>query len=699
MTGRFVNPYSFVPLPGTVLRRAPTMHRGQPPTGDAAALLSGSIRVRWTLATPMLLAAAYDKEGWVDSTGSLRVPGSSLRGATRSLHETLFCGCLRIIDEGFVPSYRMPASAGADPDWVPARVATSKDGKAQSVQLCSSHAWVDARELRRRWPAGSIPTSGDLVDVDGTEFESPLGRLEIREVHRVEVLSRAEDRQGTVPPTEHGQILLVTDTAARKQTRVDDKSVCDAYWMLGTLDDADPVPVTEAAREDFTRTCAGTDDRRRLEQGRRAVQADATWRTRTTYADVHWWDPDGRGKPVVGRRAMASGSVFPGDAVWVKLNADHEVEGIRLAQIWRRRHPNALTVGQRLGARTETSPHPCRPEVDNPQLCLSCATFGAVDADGDRRGRGEQTAYRGHVRFSAAVSTEPVRLIHVDLSPMGTPNPGSGMFYLRLPGTLPERPLGDVATQWGSAADSPAAPINGRKYYWHSDPDRQAAHWTGDLGRKVQPRYEATAEQRSSKMSRPGVLAPAGTVLEATVTFDRLDDTALRALVAALDPTPLLRFATASDTAEHAVHLGGGKPLGLGSAKPEIAHLHVQRLGERYLGADATATAATDWRQIGRQEAIGLVQRVGHFLGTLRTVSRLLDTKALGEWEPFVSYPPGDEWTGLTGPDFRRSFGFFLAANGEVLRGGTRPWRLLPGAGASDPSLPIELRRRGGGAR
>jgi excinuclease UvrABC nuclease subunit len=51
----------------------------------------------------------------------------------------------------------------------------------------------------------------------------------------------------------------------------------------------------------------------------------------------------------------------------------------------------------------------------------------------------------------------------------------------------------------------------------------------------------------------------------------------------------MLHFVTGKTDTEYAVHLGGGKPLGLGSARPEIVELDIQRLGERYLGHDSAA--------------------------------------------------------------------------------------------------------------
>lgn len=699
---RFVNPYAFVPLPSAVVRRPPTMHAGQPPSGSAADLLSGRVRVRWTLATPLLLPTEHRKEGWTLEDGRVRLPGSSVRGATRSLHEAIFAGCLRVLDEDFVPAYRMTAREGKE-RWRLARVCDAHDGKAVSVQLCAEAVvWVDAQDLQRRWPSGSYPTTGDLVEVKGPTSASTLGRLEMPLVDSVRVLRRAEASQDK-PATSGlptGQLLLVTDTGARHPKR-HDRSPGRASWAVGTLLDAEPITVSPDAQEDFARACAGSNDRRILESAKAdkaSRRADAHWRERTAYADVLW------NRRTIARRAKASGYLFAGDAVWVRLAEDSSVDGIRLAQIWRHVPAEARSVGERLGPRTDTTAHSCLSNSSGHDdgapapLCLSCAVFGAADTKGDQRGRGRQTAYRGHVRFSGAESTTPVRLNRVGLAPMAAPNPGSGMFYLRLPSALPERRLGDVGTRWGGEADSPPAKLNGRKFYWHSDPDAQAAHWSGKSSRDVLPRYIASQEQRRSEgMRRDADLVPAGTTFEGTVTFDRLDAVALRSLIAALDPTAILRFAANTASGDYAVRLGGGKPLGLGSARVNITEVHVQRLGDRYL-TPGQPSVDDEWTSLQRPHMVAFVKRCGEFLSSLKALGQLLDLDGLAGLQPYVTYPPGAHWQEVNGPDFRRSFEFFVNSNGEVLKRGVRPWHLLPSVRpGQDPSLPVELRPGRGG--
>src|ERR1700733_6147709 len=98
----FINPYTFVPLPAAIARSAPSGHHCAGPVH-----VSGAMTVEWTLQTPLLLPQAHPAV----RAGQVVVPGSSVKGALRSLHETLMGGCLRVVDEEFVPVYRQPAVA------------------------------------------------------------------------------------------------------------------------------------------------------------------------------------------------------------------------------------------------------------------------------------------------------------------------------------------------------------------------------------------------------------------------------------------------------------------------------------------------------------------------------------------------------------------------------------------------------------
>lgn len=691
----FVNPYSFMPLPmgaEGVLRNLPPGHVVA--AGGARSRYSGSVQVTWTLQTPMLLPLGHTDSGVVDEEGYVNVPGSSLKGVTRSLHEALFNGCMRIVDLDFVPGYRDPARTdgeqhGHNKSWRLALVVRSdKAGRPQAVRLCDDEIWLDSGQLFTAYRQQGLPSTGDVVEFDGRPGPlNSLNRLEQQDISNLEVVRRHDSTEADLETVE-GRVFLVTSVGARHDYRKarpgEPRQKGRSLWASGRLG-ASILPVSAEAAAELQAATEGSDDRRKLRLAEERTAEDQ-WRGRRVFAEVAWWRPNGQ-KGAVGRRNLHSGFLWPGDVVWVHLSADDRIDRIRLSQLWR--HGGRGPVRDRMHAANQ----PCNPESEA-GVCLSCAIFGATDQAGER-GKGMQSAYAGHVRFGSARSTSPVTLRNVLLAPLGAPKPGSGMFYLQNDRPLPQnRTLGDRATEWGSEFDSPMRPIAGRKFYWHSDPEAQATRWSGQTGRRVAPRYEAIGKQGTGEMARTASLAPAGTRVTAKVTFDAIDELSLRTLLWALDPAPLLRLPPTRRDATFAVHLGGGKSLGLGSATVELDDLKVTTVAERYSGA--AAAPAMHFTSITRESASALAQRVGAFNRNLEPLARLLDLKGLGADESFVTYPPGAFWPDVGEEDFRKSFAFFVEADGKELQRGTQPWHPLPTVTPSgDQRLPIVFKKGG----
>lgn len=694
LPARFVNPYSFAPLAtaATANRGSRSWHDGRDP-----GLYSGTIEVTWTLRTPLLLPKNASQEGWLKGT-AVRVPGSSIAGAVRSLHEALFNGCFRVVDDSYLPGYR--EAVHSNPDLRLAVVTRQRNGVPQELRLCDDPVWVDSGDLLARWPRGQQPpTTGDVVRFQATieELEG-LDRAEFIELSRVDVVRRGDSG---VPPTaadaqSGARVLLVTSTSARKPRKLNGDPA-RALWVADRLTTELVTVEPEQYPEDadmlarFRAAVADTDDRRRLEQ----KEPDGDWRTRTTFEPVTWAGPDGRGRRTVGRRARATGLLFEGDPVWVlRDRTTGRITTMKLAHVWRR--PGSGTVGDRLPDHLK----PCVP--DDPRgLCLSCATFGAADTTSGRKH--EQVSYAGHVRFGAARGDANGAPITVDLAPLGAPRPGNGMFYLQryqpAPGSLSDHE-DPVATHWGGPLEGGRHLVAGRKFYWHADPDAQARALTASLSRTVPARYRATPKQTTAKLSRPATLVPAGTVLRSTVAVDQLDALGVHALLAALDPGRILAVVPGAESRDIATHLGGGKPFGLGSVGVTIEAVDLHPLSERYGGSRRPAgfaTAPVPFRD--------LAARVGPFTGNLAALAVLLDRNALGDHARLVSYPPGSRWEDYqsdrptsrrdeTEADrFAQSFRFFGIANGERLKEVDRPWVPLPRPG-EDPTIPIDPRSR-----
>jgi CRISPR-associated protein (TIGR03986 family) len=664
---------------------------------DSPERLSGSLRVTWTLTTPLLLPSVAVDEGWVGDprgkTGQrmVTIPGSSLKGAVRSVHEALFNGCLRVIDEDFVPGYR--AAAHSETGWTLALV-TDHDvgGRPRAFQVCDERelVWVDAVQLAAKWPAKpSLPTSGNVVFIEGDVVESPLDRYEVAEVMSV----RRAERRGA-GWQEGAQIFLVTDTAARRTTKRNGQPG-RCLWASSMLTDRvvafDPDNDHDArVWRRYQSKVDGTDDRRVMRQRERKGSSEgenSAARKGPTYELVRW-----RGARI-GRRIARNGFLFTGDVIWVKLNPTGDrIDDLRASVIWR--EPGTGPVSGRLEGH-----HPCLSREDQGgKLCLTCATFGAADTGGQRRGEGKQESYAGHVRFGSARTSGPAKIRTVEkLAPLGSPKPGSGMFYLDLVPPPQVRARDDLPSRWGGSADpGDRSPLRGRKFYWHSDPDAQAAHWSRELGRPVSPRYVATPSQSTDTPGKPkemirkdALLVEAGTRLSADIVFDDLTPDAVAALLAAIDPSRLAELGGRRD-ARLATHLGGGKPFGFGAATVEVT-ARITRQRDRY----APRGDVTQWHPAYDSAWLDRIgERAGPAVRTnLPIVLKLLDLDGAGRWVNHVTYPPSAQWRDVGLDGFVKSYAFFMNANGQKLKGRTREWHPLPRASLADPTLPIVDRR------
>ena len=744
----FVNPYTFASLPDLVPRREAPGHDGgrfQPPGAHTPETrYSGSFTVRWTLLTPLVLPpevrAPHPGHRLVE------LPGASVKGAVRSLHETLFRGCLRVVDADFVPSYRAPAT-GKGAEWTLAQVvATTTGGLPTRVRLTENTDWVDGPALYRAYRRAGhrdAPTTGDVFAVDTEAEEMTLGRWEVRSVGRL--LRRSHPRR-THGLTDSGdaelqlvdrsadgdRVLLVTDVRVRRPVH-SNGTRGRALWASGALTDTE-LPIEPEVAAAFRRACQGADDLRRLQSSRGGGAvgryagahppinpADGRardWRTESVPEEVRWWadyeGPPGGPRVVIGRRHLTTGLLFPGDVVWVKTSADGHpaVEQVDLAEIWRQ------TGRGELGRRVPRETLPCRfPRAeDRPTgetspvgLCLSCEIFGSVDdriASGQagRAAGGAQAAYAGHVRFGTARPVGPVQVDEVQLAPTGTPHLGVGMFSLTGPRTLdPGRPLNEFPGRWGASPDGGGArAMRGRKFYWHSDPQEQADHWSTVLGREqVTPRH-LRRDHQSADQGRTVQLVPAEqpaagmdggstrTVLEQTVTVDGISEGALHTLLVAVQPQLLL--GVRKPAATFATHLGGGKPLGLGSVtavidwqKTTLAPTAARYSGPRGAGTNFTFRPSAVLPWLDGRAANQLVQ--------------ILDVAGLGDAVHHVSYPTPVGWDLVGSGQFDKSFAWFRANNGQSLAGADRPWVPLPEAGAADQTMPVDPARARGRRR
>ncbi|MGH8897666.1 MAG: RAMP superfamily CRISPR-associated protein [Egibacteraceae bacterium] len=531
---RFINPYTFVPFPQGLdrdtIRERPAGHRTLQPDR-----LSGSITVEWTATTPLLIRVQQQDECATfptNGSGEHVIPGSSIKGALRSLHETLAGGCLRVLDQDYVPVYRdIPPRHG---DWRMAVVEGVDRDRPTSVWLCERVVWAKAADLHTVVGGARNLRTGATVDVDEAVPKQ-------RRLDREEVEARAL-RPGD------GWVALVTDANARKKN-------CSYFCALGKVG-PHLAEVTYPAWERYRREAGDANDVR-LSRQDRAPSLDVAY--------------DGA---KIGTRAEVKQSLAKGDVVWVELDPDGDVCRISRSVLWR-------TQGEGpLGERVPPALRPC----DSPErLCVSCRIFGSADTTGDREDEGaEQRAYRGHVRISDAAATKPFTPERLYLPSLGAPRPGSGQLYLRHDGK-PAAAEGQRPTrEWGAQPDHPEfRQVRGRKYYWHGDPAEQRV-----------PRHKARDGQTQTSLAEA---APKDTTFRGTLTFENLSCTELGSLLAALRPSLVLTSPDGFAQQAHvASRIGGGKPLGLGTLGTTIVGMQFHSARSRYLGDEPPAEAVDD---------------------------------------------------------------------------------------------------------
>jgi len=439
--------------------------------------------------------------------------------------------------------------------------------------------------------------------------------------------------------------VLVGDSGARLKSH---QFFCAAGRL--TAGGGDVREVIESAWAEYVQLCEGTNDLRLIRQRPDAdAQGFKGWRTGMVFADVRW------GGQAVGERRRVTGRLWPGDVVWAQVSpATGRVEHLAMAAIWR------VAGRGPLSERVSDAVRACQ---DPENLCVSCRVFGSAYTVTAESGReATQRSYAGHVRIGDATA-DGVTTTTVRLAPLGSPRPGAGQFYLQVNDTRPasdERQL--PAANWGSERDNPEPrPVRGRKFYWHGDP-----------GASQPPRHIAREGQRNEAMTGQRQLVPAGTVFRQTIAFDNVPKAEIASLLLALLPGLVLPRTEGLTSADYRLRLGGGKPLGLGSASVTVTDLWWQEARQRYAGQDRVHQEAADFFGPLAGDVARLAGRP--VLRYWPTLSRILRADAVDP--ALIWYPLGGEWN--DGQNRDRSYRFFARTNGRYLARRREPIVALP---------------------
>lgn len=644
----FVNPYTFVPLPQKVVRGEPLGH--DPGPDVARDRYVGTLDVTWHLHVPL----AIPLEEWGSIDGDVRIPGSSVKGAVRSTHEVLFGGCLRQVDLGYRPTYRQLPNMDALKDWRMAVVLGDDEVLLCEKEEPTRRSSIDSKALCQR--VGDRAKTGDVIAVhsDGDW----KGKPERRVAQQFQVLDRPAAPSG-YENLQGRYVLLITKEGARpEKIEVKDKDTnkpktvpATWYWSLGKLT-RERATISQQAKLDFS------------------------WAMMEARPDGKRWVDVCRDGKKLGQALGNEHALEPGSVIWVKTDSG-AVTAIKLSQFWRERSK------QYLKDRIPKETQPCSGE--DLLLCPSCSVFGSADTLNDkaitdeRRREGDQRSYAAHVRFGSATGVD-LQGHEVTLAPLGQPHLGAGLTYLEPTPEPPTPKSRDMRKgRWDSDDPKKMRQLRGRKLYWHSNPERQLDHLKRHEGVKDVPGRHLKREHHSDEMCTKAQLVTAGTFRQ-TITFDGLDRFGVASLLAALQPGRLL------GDGEFALHLGRGKPLGLGSVTAEITSARITTVAGRYGDGEPVAL------ETFTVDAAEVKDRCGDLAAVHEGARKVLRLDGLGEnwWK--VSYPTTQEWKRFGSKDFDESFRFFKDFGGpaqsvkQVTSWKPKSWKPMPPITADDQS-------------
>lgn len=567
----FINPYTFVPLPDTVKRDKPHGHARAVEGG-----LTGYLDVEFAFRSPLMMPVDWKTAEETTATGTrieerVTVPGSSVRGAVRSLFEVISSSCLSILDPDYRPAHR--ASLEMRPDKRLAVVdEVDSDGKVISVLPTNRVVWIRAEALWRLFDGAAGLRSGVRISLDEQAiYEQSFGGNKGKPVKREQLKPEGEStlKKGG------DWVVHVADAGTKGDHPAD-----HIYVAVGKLETT-PIRLGEMTWEDYRELCRYSVD---VAGGKLAPSAPAWDAEEWAGVAVMVRHTDRNGGHVVtaiGKRRKSDGALAPGDSVWITTGSEggeRVVAGLTMSSSWRE-----LGKGPIRDRLPDESLLPCR---DPDELCPACATFGFIEAraEGQRRDQAEHNAYASHLRFGAFETDAPVPLRLVLPPPTRSPRPSAGAFYLehlKAEGENREAGVaeqGKPASHWGRLRSrSGMRRIAGRKFYWHGQEPEDTIPTPRQVRRAHYPKEGAPdcREVRRWITEKPPVL-------RGRIHFENIDARQLGLLMLALEPQELAERAGITVNGELATHLGGGKGLGFGTAVGRITETCIQDAAGRY---------------------------------------------------------------------------------------------------------------------
>ena len=574
----FINPYTFVPLPDKVKRGKPRGHAKAVEGG-----LTGYLDVEFAFRSPLMMPVDWNIPEETTATGTrleecVTVPGSSVRGAVRSLFEVISSSCLSVLDPDYLPVHREHLGMHLEKKLAVVDEVDS-DGKVISVLPTSKVVWIRAEALWHLFGGAEGLRSGVRISFDDFDKKCTCPRSfgnkvnfgsEANQVTRDQLTSKGESTL-----TKGGDwVVHVADAGAKSSHPAD-----HIYVAAGKLETT-PIRLGERTWEDYRELCRRSVDVTGGELAPKAPAWDAEEWSKVAVLVKH------KSGTTIGKRRKSDGALAPGDSVWITMSKGGEsvVTGLTMSSSWRK-----LGEGPIRERLPDESLLPCR---DPDELCPACATFGFIEArtEGQRGDQAEHNAYASHLRFGAFETDAPVSLRLVLPPPTRSPRPSAGAFYLEhltaegenREAGVAER--GKPASHWGGLRSrSGMRRIAGRKFYWHGQEPEGTSLTPRQVRRAHYPKEGAPDCQETRRWITEGT-----PVLKGRIHFENIDACQLGFLMFALAPQELAERAGITVNGDLAIHLGGGKGLGFGTAVGRITDTCIQDAAGRYRAGAGT---------------------------------------------------------------------------------------------------------------
>ncbi len=581
---RFLNPYNFVrPLEVGDPSAAPLLGRCLPPPHDRHVGLTGRITCRLTATTPIFISDSHDivpelvgdkdhpKEHlhyhfFRDPEGNIALPGTSLRGAIRSIFEAVTNSCYANFTGDKRLSYHLPP--GDALRLVPARVQIS--GQKWELELMPGTtpinpnqrptgpqyaAWVHTyRPLWASQTAAKVPTSPygrrTKLTLTGWEHKEPCDALIEPARHPLKnfdfwnVVALAKPGTSSLKPM--GNQRVVSGYLCITNQNIENKHDERLFFNAGpTQTIILPTDVRERYEElikDYQERHSVAIEKR--ERNHQPVEQPV-------------------GKEAGFSRFVAhkeATKLTDGDLVYAML--EQKAFGLAVKYIVPVSVPRVVfdrKVGQLL------YPDDLSRCEEYTQLCPACRTFGWVWSSDDtkqpRPSFDVPSAYAGRVRVSHARRVQEAGSFDATLAILSTPKPTTTRFYLRPKEGKPQDGLDDERVGYNATGQV----LRGRKVYRHHGARLSALE------------YQSVGGAKSDQNRTVHDVQKAGAAFEFTVDFENLAEVELGALLWTLE----------MEGWHH--RIGFGKPLGFGSATIQTAHIEILDAETRYASLDARA--------------------------------------------------------------------------------------------------------------